>query len=71
MLQLQQGLESLGYSVGGDTAAVFGVGTGDAVTAFYTALGYPVPTVPATVRVGKKKKTVQEPMVPQNESERY
>jgi multidrug efflux system membrane fusion protein len=67
VLQLQQGLQSLGYSPGDDTAGVFGAGTGDAVTAFYTALGYPVPTVPATVQVGKKKKTVNEPMVPQNE----
>jgi peptidoglycan hydrolase-like protein with peptidoglycan-binding domain len=67
VLQLQQGLESLGYSVGEDTGGVFGTGTGDAVTAFYTALGYPVPTQPATVGVGKKKKTVNEPMVPQAE----
>jgi hypothetical protein len=67
VLQLQQGLESLGYSVGEDTAGVYGTGTGDAVTALYTALGYAVPTIPATVTVGKKKKTVQEPMVPQDE----
>jgi hypothetical protein len=67
VLQLQQGLESLGYSVGEDTGGVFGTGTGDAVTAFYTALGYPVPTQPGTVGVGKKKKTVNEPMVPQAE----
>jgi peptidoglycan hydrolase-like protein with peptidoglycan-binding domain len=67
VLQLQQGLESLGYSVGDDTAGVFGTGTGDAVAAFYTALGYSVPTVPGTVRTGGKKKVVSEPMVPQAE----
>jgi peptidoglycan hydrolase-like protein with peptidoglycan-binding domain len=67
VLQLQQGLESLGYSVGDDTAGVFGTGTGDAVAAFYTALGYTVPTVPGTVSTGGKKKAVSEPMVPQAE----
>ena len=67
VLQLQQGLQSLGYPVGDDTAGVFGTGTGDAVAAFYAALGYSVPTVPGTVRTGGKKKTVSEPMVPQAE----
>ena len=46
--QLQAGLESLGYSVGEDTSGVFGPGTAAAVAAYYTALGYSVPTVPGT-----------------------
>jgi peptidoglycan hydrolase-like protein with peptidoglycan-binding domain len=49
--QLQQGLASLGYPAGFDPAGTFGPGTAAAVTAFYTALGYPVPpdaTVPRT-----------------------
>ena len=64
--QLQLGLESLGYSVGGDTLGTFGAGTATAVSDFYTALGYPVPTqsVPAT-KPGKKPTT--EPYVPLSE----
>jgi peptidoglycan hydrolase-like protein with peptidoglycan-binding domain len=61
--QLQAGLESLGYSVGGDTSGVFGAGTASAVAAFYTALGYPVPTAPASVKAGGKK-AAASPMVP-------
>jgi hypothetical protein len=41
--QLQRGLAAIGYPVGSDTAGVFGPGTGAAVAAFYTALGYAVP----------------------------
>jgi len=64
--QLQVGLESLGYSVGGDTLGVFGSGTGSAVAAYYSALGYSVPTVPAGSTSGGKKgsKPVSKPMVP-------
>jgi len=66
--QLQVGLESLGYSVGGDTLGVFGSGTGGAVAAYYSALGYSVPTqpVPAGSTSGGKKgsKPANEPMVP-------
>ena len=61
VLQLQQGLESLGYSVGEDTGGVFGTGTGDAVTAFYTALGYPVPTQPSDGRSGQERKDATSP----------
>ena len=35
--QLQAGLESLGFSVGGDTSGVYGPGTSAAVAAFYRA----------------------------------
>lgn len=45
--QLQAGLQSLGYSTGGDTSGVFGPGTASAVAAYYTALGYPVRPHPA------------------------
>jgi membrane fusion protein, multidrug efflux system len=43
--QLQQGLESLGYSVGGDTLGVFGPGTSAAVAAFYQGIGYAAPVI--------------------------
>jgi Putative peptidoglycan binding domain len=64
--QLQDGLESLGYSIGGDTLGTFGAGTAAAVSDFYTAIGYPVPTqaVPST-KPGKKATT--EPYVPLSE----
>ncbi len=66
--QLQLGLESLGYSVGGDTGGVFGPGTAAAVTAYYTALGYSVPTAPVAARTGKAgHKAASEPMVPLSE----
>ncbi|MGH3122408.1 MAG: peptidoglycan-binding domain-containing protein, partial [Streptosporangiaceae bacterium] len=61
--QLQAGLESLGYSVGGDTSGVFGAGTASAVAAFYTAMGYPVPTAAASPKAGSKKASAS-PMVP-------
>jgi peptidoglycan hydrolase-like protein with peptidoglycan-binding domain len=61
--QLQAGLESLGYSVGGDTSGVFGSGAASAVAAFYTALGYPVPTAAASAKAGSKK-AAASPMVP-------
>jgi peptidoglycan hydrolase-like protein with peptidoglycan-binding domain len=44
--QLQADLESLGFSVGGDTSGVYGPGTGAAVAAFYQSVGYTAPTVP-------------------------
>jgi hypothetical protein len=62
--QLQTGLESLGYSTGGDTSGVFGAGTAAAVTAYYTALGYTVPTEPAGPKAASKPKAASEPMVP-------
>src|ERR1019366_10694369 len=37
-------LAALGYSDEGDTSGYYGVGTGDAVSAFYEHLGYTVPT---------------------------
>ena len=45
--QLQAGLESLGFSVGGDTSGVYGPGTSAAVAAFYQSLGYPAPAAPS------------------------
>jgi Putative peptidoglycan binding domain len=42
--ELQKALAALGYSDEGDTPGYFGVGTEDAVSAFYEHLGYPVPT---------------------------
>lgn len=62
--QLQAGLESLGYSIGGDTSGVFGAGTGSAVAAYYTALGYTVPKAPASATASGKHKAASEPMVP-------
>ena len=41
--QLQASLESLGFSVGGDTSGVYGPGTGAAVAAFYQSVGYTAP----------------------------
>jgi Putative peptidoglycan binding domain len=61
--ELQAGLESLGYSVGGDTSGVFGAGTGAAVAAYYTALGYTVPAAPAASTTGRRK-AASKPMVP-------
>ena len=42
---------------------MFGAGTASAVAAFYTALGYPVPTAPASAGTGGKK-AAATPMVP-------
>jgi multidrug efflux system membrane fusion protein len=44
--QLQAGLESLGFSIGGDTSGVYGPGTSAAVAAFYQSLGYTAPAAP-------------------------
>jgi peptidoglycan hydrolase-like protein with peptidoglycan-binding domain len=38
--QLQDDLETMGYSVGGDTSGDFGPGTAAAVSAFYQSIGY-------------------------------
>jgi peptidoglycan hydrolase-like protein with peptidoglycan-binding domain len=65
--QLQAGLQSLGYSTGGDASGVFGPGTASAVAAYYTALGYPVPTAPGTPKASGKGKTARPPMVPLSE----
>jgi hypothetical protein len=51
--QLQSGLESLGFPVGGDTSGVYGAGTGAAVAAFYHSLGYTVPTVSVGPKAGR------------------
>jgi peptidoglycan hydrolase-like protein with peptidoglycan-binding domain len=40
IVQLQAGLESLGYGIGGDTSGDFGPGTAAAVSAFYQGIGY-------------------------------
>jgi peptidoglycan hydrolase-like protein with peptidoglycan-binding domain len=44
--QLQAGLESLGFGIGGDTSGVYGAGTSAAVAAFYQSLGYTAPSAP-------------------------
>ena len=41
--QLQASLESLGFSIGGDTSGAYGPGTGAAVAAFYQSVGYTAP----------------------------
>ncbi|WP_229853254.1 peptidoglycan-binding protein [Streptomyces violascens] len=41
--QLQQALETLGYSTGSDTTGHFGAGTASAVTRMYKHMGYAVP----------------------------
>lgn len=46
--QLQAGLESLGFGIGGDTSGVYGPGTSAAVAAFYQSLGYTAPAAPGT-----------------------
>ena len=46
--QLQAGLESLGFGIGGDTSGVYGAGTSAAVAAFYQSLGYTAPPAPGT-----------------------
>jgi len=56
--QLQAGLGSLGFSVGGDASGVYGAGTAAAVAAFYQSVGYKAPAVP----VGAKGH--HEPEVP-------
>jgi peptidoglycan hydrolase-like protein with peptidoglycan-binding domain len=65
--QLQAGLQSLGYPTGDDTTGVFGPGTASAVAAYYSALGYPVPTAPGSPRASSKGKTSSQPMVPLSE----
>jgi peptidoglycan hydrolase-like protein with peptidoglycan-binding domain len=46
--QLQAGLESLGFGIGGDTSGVYGPGTSAGVAAFYQSLGYTAPAAPGT-----------------------
>jgi peptidoglycan hydrolase-like protein with peptidoglycan-binding domain len=45
IVELQEDLESLGYSVGDDSSGVFGAGTAAAVSAFYTGIGYRAPQI--------------------------
>jgi peptidoglycan hydrolase-like protein with peptidoglycan-binding domain len=40
VVQLQNDLQAMGYSVGGDTSGDFGPGTAAAVSAYYKAIGY-------------------------------
>jgi len=51
--QLQAGLESLGFSIGGDTSGVYGPGTSAAVAAFYNGLGYKAPAVSLGPKTGR------------------
>ncbi len=50
IVQLQDDLASLGYSVGSDASGVFGPGTAAAVSAYYQAIGYQ----PAKITTGPK-----------------
>jgi hypothetical protein len=56
--QLQEGLQSLGFSVGADTIGDFGPGTKSAVAAYYQSIGYSVPAVSAGPKADRG------PMVP-------
>jgi len=53
VVQLQNDLGAMGYSIGGDTSGDFGPGTAAAVSAYYQAIGYKAPTVAAGPRGGK------------------
>jgi peptidoglycan hydrolase-like protein with peptidoglycan-binding domain len=46
--QLQDGLEALGFGIGGDTAGTYGPGTSAAVAAFYQSVGYTAPAAPVS-----------------------
>jgi hypothetical protein len=61
VLQLQDDMQSLGYSIGADASGFFGHGTSAAVTAFYKAIGY----TPQQIAVGPKAD--RGPVVPLGE----
>ncbi|HUC25301.1 MAG TPA: peptidoglycan-binding protein [Streptosporangiaceae bacterium] len=61
VVQLQDDMESLGYSIGTDASGYFGRGTSAAVTAFYKGIGYP----PQETTVGPKAD--RGPVVPLGE----
>jgi uncharacterized protein YwbE len=65
--ELQAALAALGYGDGGDTAGSFGVGTQDAVTAFYAHIGYPVPTAAGQSAGGQSAGAAGGPQVPQGD----
>src|SRR5215472_4193400 len=48
--ELQAGLESLGFGIGGDTSGTYGAGTSAAVAAFYQSVGYTAPPAPAPTK---------------------
>jgi membrane fusion protein, multidrug efflux system len=48
--QLQQGLESAGYSIGDDTPGSYGPGTAAAVAAYYQSIGYRPVTTQGTAK---------------------
>ena len=48
--QLQAGLETLGFGIGGDTTGTYGPGTSAAVAAFYQSLGYKAPVAPTATK---------------------
>ncbi|MFJ9693702.1 peptidoglycan-binding protein [Kitasatospora sp. NPDC101183] len=48
--ELQDALAGLGHGIGEDDKGSYGPGTAAAVSAFYRALGYPVPTTGATTQ---------------------
>lgn len=55
--QLQEALQALGHSTGGDTAGTFGAGTKAALNAFYAAIGYDA--LPAVGDDGKGLKSAE------------
>jgi hypothetical protein len=61
VVQLQDDMESLGYSIGADASGVFARGTSAAVAAFYKSIGY----TPQEVTVGPKAD--RGPVVPLGE----
>ncbi|HXP21832.1 MAG TPA: peptidoglycan-binding domain-containing protein [Streptosporangiaceae bacterium] len=69
--ELQKALAALGYSDQGDLPGYYGVGTEDAVTAFYTHLGYAVPTsstmATGGIGAGAGAGTACGPQVPQGD----
>src|SRR5204862_6517715 len=48
--QLQDGLEALGFGIGGDTSGTYGAGTSAAVAAFYPSVGYTAPAAPTGLK---------------------
>jgi peptidoglycan hydrolase-like protein with peptidoglycan-binding domain len=55
--ELQSNLTAMGYSIGGDAAGVYGVGTAKAVAALYEHLGYPPVTAPVELRPAGKSRS--------------
>jgi multidrug efflux system membrane fusion protein len=57
--QLQDGLEALGFGIGGDTSGTYGPGTSAAVAAFYQSVGYTAPAAPTS---SKRHRSTEVPL---------